>query len=484
MASFNRAQQVILAVTPKISSCLSLLGSSWIFVEVITTTSKRRNLYNRLLCVMSGFDIITGIWLFASTWPIPRGTHNVSFSVGTQTTCTIQGFFVQMAIVVPIYNCYLALYYLLVIKYKVSEERIKFVIEPVMHIFAVCFGLMTAIASVIMGLYNNANLWCWIAAPPPNDYNIEQDGNYEGNKWVWISKTDEGKDEYGEDADYQKNLETHFYRWLFYYAPLWLCIVFVTGTMLLVYRTVRQRELRTISESESEESIHSNRRHYSFIRRLSKKGGSRRPSEYSINEQQPQQSQQSQRQEWNEERTTVNKITTSPVIVTDMYVNSSSGVLISKPLNSSRKNEKESIDNREENRNNDNIANVLQTIASFATASQQAIETSSFCTHAVYKQAMYYTLAFYLTFISGTVNRLIQTFLGVTFFPIIFLQCVTQPLQGFFNGKYLFGLVVFSRYTVYCCFGLISKSSFYFPLRLFCILYKQSSFIDTTTTIA
>jgi hypothetical protein len=297
MASFNRAQQVILAVTPKISSCLSLFGSSWIFVEVITTTSKRKILYNRLLCVMSGFDIITGIWLFASTWPIPRGTHNVSFAVGSQTTCAIQGFFVQMAIVVPIYNCYLALYYLLVIRYKVSEERIKFDIEPVMHIFAICFGLMTAIASLIMGLYNNANLWCWIAVPPPNDYNIEQDGNYEGyNKWVWISKTDEGKDEYGEDADYQKNQETHFYRWMFYYAPLWFCIVFVTGTMLLVYRTVRQRELRTISESESEESIHSTRRGYSnssFIRRSSNKG-SRQPSEYSTNEQHSHHSQRQQ----------------------------------------------------------------------------------------------------------------------------------------------------------------------------------------------
>ena len=457
MASFNRAQQVILAVTPKISSCLSLFGSSWIFVEVITTTSKRKNLYNRLLCSMSGFDIITGIWLFASTWPIPRGTPNVSFAVGSQTTCAIQGFFVQMAIVVPIYNCYLALYYLLVIKYKVSEERIKFVIEPVMHVFAICFGLMTAIASLIMGLYNNANLWCWIAVPPPNDYNIEQDGNSEGNnKWVWISKTDEGKDEYGEDADYQKNQETHFYRWMFYYAPLWFCIVFVTGTMLLVYRTVRQRELRTISESESEESTHSNRRDYmksSFIRRSSN-NGSRQPSEYSTNERQ---SHHSQRQQWSKERTTVNKIASSPVIVTDMYVNSSSGVLISKPLNSSRKNEKESIGNRKENRKNDNIANVLQTIASFATASQQAIETSSFCTHAVYKQALYYTLAFYLTFLFGTVNRLIQTFLGVTFFPIIFLQCVTVPLQGFFNGKYLSGLVVFSPLYIVVV-GLFSKS--------------------------
>jgi hypothetical protein len=307
--------------------------------------------------------------------------------------------------------------FVLVIKYKVSEERIKFVIEPVMHIFAICFGLMTAIASLIMGLYNNANLWCWIAVPPPNDYNIEQDGNYEGNnKWVWISKTDEGKNEYGEDADYQKNQETHFYRWMFYYAPLWFCIVFVTGTMVFVYRTVRQRELRIISESESEESV--------------------------------------------------KKIATSPVIVTDMYVNSSSGV---------------SIDNREENRNNDNIANFLQTIASFATASQQAIETSSFCTHAVYKQALYYTLAFYLTLLFGTINRLIQTFLGVTFFPTIFLQCVTVPLQGLFNGKYVSGLVVFSPYILllFCSpnpnlFFLLACFTYYTTSHRLSILLLQS----------
>jgi hypothetical protein len=63
-------------------------------------------------------------------------------------------------------NCCLAVYYLLVVGFGVSEERLRYNIEPAMHLLAVAFGLLTAIAGVFLDLYNNASLWCWIAPIP------------------------------------------------------------------------------------------------------------------------------------------------------------------------------------------------------------------------------------------------------------------------------------------------------------------------------
>jgi hypothetical protein len=100
--AFSRSQQVALAVVPKVSGALSMLGSSWIIVEVLTQRTKRENVYNRLLCAMSILDVIVSSWLFASTWPIPKRTEGVAFSVGTQNTCIAQGFFLQLGIATPI----------------------------------------------------------------------------------------------------------------------------------------------------------------------------------------------------------------------------------------------------------------------------------------------------------------------------------------------------------------------------------------------
>jgi hypothetical protein len=63
-------------------------------------------------------------------------------------------------------NSCLAVYYLLVVKFGVSEERLRYNIEPAMHLLALSFGLLTAIPGVFLDLYNNSDFWCWIAPYP------------------------------------------------------------------------------------------------------------------------------------------------------------------------------------------------------------------------------------------------------------------------------------------------------------------------------
>ena len=112
------SRRLILAVLPKLSSLLSLSGSLWIIIEVYTHRKKRSNTYHRLLFCMSIFDILESIWNFAATWPIPKTDPTVLHiqsenhqdgqdfliynPIGNQVSCSIQGFFLQLGVAIPI----------------------------------------------------------------------------------------------------------------------------------------------------------------------------------------------------------------------------------------------------------------------------------------------------------------------------------------------------------------------------------------------
>jgi hypothetical protein len=102
MSSFSKDQQVLVAFLPKLSSLLSMAGSSWIITEVMTCHRKRSNVYHRLLLCMSIYDILESIWNFASTWPIPKETVGLFQPIGTTGTCVTQGFFLQLGLAIPI----------------------------------------------------------------------------------------------------------------------------------------------------------------------------------------------------------------------------------------------------------------------------------------------------------------------------------------------------------------------------------------------
>lgn len=206
--TWSESEQIALAIVPKVSSLLSLFGSIWIVVEVMTedgssqdnSLPKRHHSYHRLLLAMSIYDILESGWNFASTWPIPGSTENVWQAYGTTQTCSAQGFFLTLSVAVPIYNALLALYYMLVINYNVSNRYLQRCVEPSMHITAGVWAFGTAIYSVATGLINNANLWCWIAPLPA------------GCKQSW---------KYGDEGDCVRGDNAYIYRWAFYFGPLW-----------------------------------------------------------------------------------------------------------------------------------------------------------------------------------------------------------------------------------------------------------------------
>lgn len=224
--AWNRTQQIALAMIPKVSSVLSLAGSVWIAIEVLTENGtpvpKIRHPYHRLLLAMSVYDILESVWNFLSTWPIPEDTVGVWDPRGTTQTCSAQGYFLTLSVAVPIYNAFLSLYYMLVINFGFKDIMLRRYIEPGMHVVSFIWAFGTATYSASTGLLNNANLWCWIAPYPPGCL----------DSW-----------RYGDQFPCERGDNAWIYRWGFYFAPLWFCIFFASKS------TAISRYLRSVSHS-------------------------------------------------------------------------------------------------------------------------------------------------------------------------------------------------------------------------------------------
>ncbi|MGK3748105.1 MAG: hypothetical protein ACI8RD_000395, partial [Bacillariaceae sp.] len=115
----------------------------------------------------------------------------------------------------------LSVYFLLIVKFEVTEDTIARYAEPLMHMAALGFGFATAIASIVLDLFNNATIWCWIAPLPFNcTDSIDNNG---------ISTCVRGDNSY-------------VYRFAFFLVPLWASMFAVLGINIAIFRVVRKRE--------------------------------------------------------------------------------------------------------------------------------------------------------------------------------------------------------------------------------------------------
>lgn len=378
--AWTQSQQIALAVVPKFSSILSLLGSTWILVEVLTGKGKLRQVYNRLLGMMALYDILESVWNFASTWPIPRGTQGVWGASGTTATCAAQGFFLQFSLGVPIYNACLSIYYLLIIRYGISEERIQRYIEPSMHVIVFLISGGTAFASAGLNLLNNANLWCWIA-PYPLDC----------------------KDSlrYGDEANCIRGDNAWLYRWLFYFIPLWTCIAISIVATFMFYCSVKKREHASLQYRQPTLSHISMRNSYCET-------GSIRISSGDL----------------------MGNGSGSIRNGSNELLNNRSSTQ-GKPNEESAAAAEEDLDGSLSN-NSSWRASMRAFVAKSVTRrrGEEQPELSNPRSKEVWQQAIFFTFAFWMTHLFSTMNRTVQLVRGDTFYVLVVLHSWFDPLQG------------------------------------------------------
>lgn len=79
------------------------------------------------------------------------------------------------------------------------------------------------------------------------------------------------------------------------------------------------------------------------------------------------------------------------------------------------------------------IDHVISAIEKLPSAINQTMDVHQFASNIVFWQSALYTVAFYVTFTFGTINRLVYQFTGKTYFALLFLHVLLVPLQGFLN---------------------------------------------------
>jgi len=205
-----------LAIAPHISGFLSVLGSLWITLDILRDRKKwHDSVYHRLMLGLSITDIFGSFAKGLGTWPIPAGTPDVVGAVGNTATCTAQGAIQQIIVGSHVYNGCLAVYYLLVVKFGIRGRRLK-IAETCMHVLCLSLSIITPIVGLVLDLFHNAVLWCWISPSPDPD---------------------------APDNHYM------FYRMAFWYVWVWAANFASMVSMFVIYCHVRKTAKKTYRSS-------------------------------------------------------------------------------------------------------------------------------------------------------------------------------------------------------------------------------------------
>jgi len=165
----NTAQEVSIALAPLVPATLSFTASLTIIIMIRRSTVKLSTVYRRLVFGLCVCDVILSLSQMGSSFVMPSGTF--WGSIGNDVTCDIQGFMAVIGTCATVmYSLSLSIYFLLVAKFNMSEQRIKKRIEPYLHIFIIVYSLGGGIYIYVTHNYNPAGAVCWINSEPLNCY--------------------------------------------------------------------------------------------------------------------------------------------------------------------------------------------------------------------------------------------------------------------------------------------------------------------------
>jgi hypothetical protein len=216
---YSDSQRVFLSIAPKISSVLSILGCSWIVIEVWCFSNKRYYVYHKIVSAMALYCVLVSMWYFVSDW-----------ATVTANACRAQGYFVQLSLAPMLYFAMLFLYYTLVISYSIPEQRLtsnralnlrcmryRLNWHQIFHLIPFAAGVSTALISLPLDLFHPSpsSSWCWIAQPALAEADF--------------------------DESFHKFLA---FQWAFYLGPAWFAFLVLLALLFVVFQGVETQEKR------------------------------------------------------------------------------------------------------------------------------------------------------------------------------------------------------------------------------------------------
>jgi hypothetical protein len=218
MGNLNATQRErVLEIVPRCTASLGMPFAAALIYEVWLDAKKGRNTaVKRSLVGMSLIDLCASFGWFLSSWAVPRGTYPTAS--GNRASCSFQGFLLQLAVGAPLYNSSLALYYLLMIKYRWTDVMLRR-IEYYVHGFILSFSVGTAILLLPLHQYNEFGSICWVTGNPQEcDHS-----NWKPNP----------------DVPCHRGNHAWIYALSLFYVPLYTCMVICLACMLSIHLEVR-----------------------------------------------------------------------------------------------------------------------------------------------------------------------------------------------------------------------------------------------------
>ncbi|CAB9511736.1 expressed unknown protein [Seminavis robusta] len=223
----RRACQVVL----RCSSVLSICGSSYIVCSLLgprRESELKKRMFSRLLLGLSISDVMSSIGLFFGAWPIPADSlHSDSLygNTGNQTTCNLQGGWLQIFYFVSIfYTASITLNFLFYVKYQWPEEKLRRYLEPPLHLVSWGVPIILSIICLVFDMYNPTAFFCYVVTYPLGCDHFEGTDCIRGsNIWLWRS--------------------------IAQIIPFAICFSIIAFSTIAVYRTVRRHELAVLASS-------------------------------------------------------------------------------------------------------------------------------------------------------------------------------------------------------------------------------------------
>jgi len=156
-----RDNKKVNGIIRSVSASISIIGSAAIIWHILPSHKGLLSTYHRLLSGLCIGDLITSFaYVFNSTAPAPKEVQCLMpFARGNMGTCTAQGFFLTVGILIAsIYNCNICVYYLSILTFKKKDDYIKRKLEPWFHGVPIISAIMTGITGLIVKQFNNDGL--------------------------------------------------------------------------------------------------------------------------------------------------------------------------------------------------------------------------------------------------------------------------------------------------------------------------------------
>jgi hypothetical protein len=238
MMSLGRGKRITLALNKSISASFSLIASSIIIYKIYlfyreqrssftvsgvgrSPRSDRMSTYHRMMLSISLLDVLHSLSSALSTVLVPPSTGAV-FAHGTIATCAAQGFFQQLTPTIVIYMALMNTYFMLKIRYNISDHVFQTKYEPIFHAIPIAFFFITGTTGLSLKVFNAIlipELGCWLGSYPIG--------------CIFTNTCTRGY-KIAEYLDY--------YAWGFAYIWLFLSAVVVLVNSLLIYSALRSQE--------------------------------------------------------------------------------------------------------------------------------------------------------------------------------------------------------------------------------------------------